>query len=559
MPKPLNTTVADAYNGPQNNTGGMDFRAEQTVWMPGGGIFDRVNGFTMPGGFQITPSGGIAFPLGSLNGAALTNATVSLSKLTLRGWYNIIDFGAVGNGVADDTAAIQAALSAANANGGGIVIFPTGTWKTTATLNLGVNTIVLGSGRTVCNLLWTATSTPALSLASAVGATAGGIYDLIISAAAVATAPAILLAQPYDYNLERLVTTGGVPGAFNAFSAIQIGASTADTAVNIFMHDLLLTSNCNAVDWVAGNGGGLYVQNVVASGAGLAGSWGWRFAGALTNVETIMFSGGGTGNYAYGLIINPSAGFVQSGFFQHYLFDANTTFGVYLKADGASTIQRIKFAQTWINGGVIAFLAGAGGMTGTIQDLALIASNIMGGATYGFACDGGSKIIKVTACKLYENGSQAYLNGSDIIFEDNHAQGLYLPAGSGGYNVNGVLLGAALGRYVLRNNDLRVNTTPVVDGSSFVQGQIRRGNTAYNPVGSLVAPGVPASGTPLLNPFSFDVTVYVTANAIGATTITVNGTGVSMALGQTIAFPLLAQGSITATYANAPVWAWNGM
>ncbi len=42
--------------------------------------------------------------------------------------FNVHNYGAVGNGVADDTVAIRAALSAAEANGGGIIYLPTGTY-----------------------------------------------------------------------------------------------------------------------------------------------------------------------------------------------------------------------------------------------------------------------------------------------------------------------------------------------------------------------------------------------------------------------------------------------
>jgi hypothetical protein len=48
---------------------------------------------------------------------------------------NVIEFGAVGDGVADDTVAIQAAIDSIDTSGG-IVFFPIGTYKTTAPITL---------------------------------------------------------------------------------------------------------------------------------------------------------------------------------------------------------------------------------------------------------------------------------------------------------------------------------------------------------------------------------------------------------------------------------------
>ncbi len=47
-------------------------------------------------------------------------------------FYNVMDYLAVGDGVADDTAAIIAALDAADATGGGVIYFPPGTYKITS-------------------------------------------------------------------------------------------------------------------------------------------------------------------------------------------------------------------------------------------------------------------------------------------------------------------------------------------------------------------------------------------------------------------------------------------
>ena len=55
-------------------------------------------------------------------------------------------FGAIGNGIANDTAAIQAAVSAATAAGGGIVYFPPGTYSIASTITRGSNVTLMGAG-----------------------------------------------------------------------------------------------------------------------------------------------------------------------------------------------------------------------------------------------------------------------------------------------------------------------------------------------------------------------------------------------------------------------------
>jgi len=59
---------------------------------------------------------------------------------------NVLDFGAAGDGVADDTVALQAAIDAAGANHSKLVI-PTGLYKTTGTLYIDTpNVIIFGDG-----------------------------------------------------------------------------------------------------------------------------------------------------------------------------------------------------------------------------------------------------------------------------------------------------------------------------------------------------------------------------------------------------------------------------
>lgn len=68
---------------------------------------------------------------------------------SLRSYYDVMDYGATGNGLADDRAAIQATIDAAQAASGGVVLLPTGTYAVGGTLRITRSNISMrgaGSG-----------------------------------------------------------------------------------------------------------------------------------------------------------------------------------------------------------------------------------------------------------------------------------------------------------------------------------------------------------------------------------------------------------------------------
>lgn len=106
-----------------------------------------------PTGLQISSSGiGGATSstfIASNNGIQITNAVPRLISDAFGDVISVKDFGAVGDGVTDDSAAIQKALNYANSIGGGVVFFPAGTYRkadTSATLVMYSNTTLQGVG-----------------------------------------------------------------------------------------------------------------------------------------------------------------------------------------------------------------------------------------------------------------------------------------------------------------------------------------------------------------------------------------------------------------------------
>ena len=93
----------------------------------------------------LTQNGAIDWQV-KFNGGPST-IRAALSMLNGKLFYNVKDdaYGATGNGSTDDTAAIQAAINAASAAGGGTVIFPAGTYKITVELSVSAGVSLWGA------------------------------------------------------------------------------------------------------------------------------------------------------------------------------------------------------------------------------------------------------------------------------------------------------------------------------------------------------------------------------------------------------------------------------
>ncbi len=129
------------------------------------GVATFSGGGTFTGTFAGTHTySGAVTSSGSLNWTSTGSTTSRSAQTRTAEVFNVKDWGAVGNNVADDTTAIQACMDAAAAAGGGTVLFPVGNYKISATLNIGNGTsaavstkagvVLVGMGSNPCTGFW---------------------------------------------------------------------------------------------------------------------------------------------------------------------------------------------------------------------------------------------------------------------------------------------------------------------------------------------------------------------------------------------------------------------
>lgn len=169
---PLATYTDSSGGTPNTNPVILDSRGEANVWLgPASYKFklttstdvelwtvDNVQTDYADALSDLAASGGSSL-VGFLQSAAGAVATTVQSKL--REFVSVKDFGAKGDGVTDDTAAIQAAIDAVYSSSpqGGTLYFPKGTYKVTTSIYQKPRVSFLGDGSRQSTIAWGRTDT----------------------------------------------------------------------------------------------------------------------------------------------------------------------------------------------------------------------------------------------------------------------------------------------------------------------------------------------------------------------------------------------------------------
>lgn len=132
-------------------------------------------------------------------------------------------------------------------------------------------------------------------------------------------------------------------------------------------------------------------------------------------------------------------------------------------------------------------------------------------------------------------------------------------AGAVGFNPGQTVSGVTIS-----GNAVRLLGSPrqgVISGSTqLTKGCIITSNAGYNPLGVLTALTILASGSSYTNTFATDCIVYVTAHNPGTTTMTLDGTTIAtITNGSTTNVHVPIGSVVTLSYDVVPTWTWYGL
>lgn len=440
------------------------------------------------------------------------------------------DFGALGDDVADDAAAFQAAHDALPSNGG-TILAPPGTYKLSSAVTFTKPTRLVGAGVKATTIK-----------------TSSATANVIVFDCAYCAVESI----GFDTSVTRTagsyiqVTINCIRSRIRDFLMVN-----GFTGITLVCADTVWIENGDIFDTATGGygirfigdgvtpaGNDLYVNKVTMSGASNVATAGIQ----ITNNGAINITDCDIIRHGSCLLINPGSGEVASAIYAVNSYFDTATNGVVIDPAAGGTVAQCHFIGCWMGAhsghGVII------GSTGTIRGVEFLGAQIFSNVTRGVFLGGGLDVNFVggAICGNTGDGVTVSANVSDWHFTGTRIGNGYGKSG----NANGIVVSAgSSNRFSIIGCDISGNTgSNLTDGGT---GLVKRVSNNFGNGGSTSSITVGSS------PYTYAAgnkpeTIYIRGGTVSSVTVE----GVQVHQESNVTVHLRTGASVSVTYSSAP-------
>lgn len=347
---------------------------------------------------------------------------------------NVKDYGAVGDGTTDDTAAIQAAINAAQQANGGTVYLPSGTYAITG-LTLPALVDLIGESHISTFLLFTATSGDALVVNGNFSRLAN--FD-VQTKTAPSSGAAIRLKNSFSVDLDHIFLQ-------NVYDGVVFDQSTACTLRNFNIYGV--ANNAIRVNGPSGND--IYLNTgIINTGTTATGTavYFTGFVNGAINVSDLEILGG-------------SHSLVSEG--SNYLRFATTYFDSSANGALVSSGNLITFVGCWFSN-----RPGSGLTIGSARAVTVTGCHIANNGANGVVITDAARYITLEGNQILANNTTQTSTGSGVYVDGADVNSFTIIGNTSGNDkaILGLADGQVAGVYV--TNSVRAHY--VISGNTFV-------------------------------------------------------------------------------------------
>jgi hypothetical protein len=330
-----------------------------------------------------------------------TTAFVTNARLVV----NVKDFGAVGNGVTNDTTAINNCIAA---NSGNTIYFPAGTYVISGSgINAGFNNIsIVGAGMFNTIIRPAVSTTAAITMGSGAAMTNQTISNLTIDCTnASATCTGLRVNNCSDFLADNI-------NIIKANLGIRIQFGILHTYSNFRIEDSVVA----AIKFEEGGNDYTFTDGEVTSGITqptTAGLW------ITQNTNALRMTNVGFIRQRTSVLIAPTAGFDSTWhFFNNVIFDTGSGHGINIAPTGTGSVRGVSMIGCWSSTNTLDGVRI--GSTGTVDGV-----NIVGHRSYNNG-ECGYNINSTTCTNVRFNSSEAFGNS---VTAPNTKAGFFITGG----------------------------------------------------------------------------------------------------------------------------------